>query len=64
MSTMSTPITATLTEIEPGKYEVSGVGTPYFWPHDGDIVTSKEIQWIEKKGWKIETIPLDKGKDE
>ena len=57
------PIKPILTEIEPGKYEVSGVGTLYFWPHDGDIITSNDIPWLrEKKGWLVKVIPLDKSK--
>jgi len=44
-----------LTPTEEGKFLVSNVGTPYFFPHDGDIISMNDVEYIKgKKGWTVE----------
>lgn len=50
----TTTTTAVLTKTAEGKYRVSGVGTPAFWPHDGDLVGKSDIEWLRAvKRWKV-----------
>ena len=47
-------IHAVLVPLGGDKFRVTGVGTPNFWPHDGDIVTKNAIPHMKEKGWTVE----------
>lgn len=39
-------------------YKVSGVGTPNFWPHDGDLITLNDAHdVVDRRGYFLQIMP-------